>query len=189
MTRPGLTRRADLGSMKAMGMLSRAVRLSLVWAAALLTPIAGTPHVDCLCPNGHVKLFCLNLSLHPTACCCGGSCSGGGGSCSGCGTQAPDHQTPGKGKACCRHARLPGAPAGNRLAGTGCKKTLAEADSQTIPQASTAVDYPAAAVPLAPAFVPMLASAPAAGGGPLSWQSSWLPPPTDRVIAFQHLVI
>jgi hypothetical protein len=173
--------------MNAMGMLSRAVRLSLVWAAALLTPIAGTPHVDCLCPNGHVKLFCLNLSLHPTACCCGGSCSGGGGSCAGCGTQAPGHQTPAKGKACCRHARSPGTTAGDRVAGTGCKKTLAEADTQTVPQASAAVDHPAAAVPFAP--VPLLASAPAAGSWTLSWQSYGLPPPTDRVIAFQHLVI
>jgi hypothetical protein len=174
--------------MKVMGMLSRAVRLSLVWAAALLTPIAGTPHVDCLCPNGHVKLFCLNLSLHPTACCCGGSCSGGGGSCSGCGTQAPGHQTPGKAKACCGHTRSPRTPAGDRLAGTGCKKTLAEADAQTVPQASAAVDHPGAAA-LAPAPVPLLASAPAAGGCLLSWQSYGLPPPTDRVIAFQHLVI
>jgi hypothetical protein len=173
--------------MKAMGMLSRAVRSSLVWAAALLTPIAGTPHVDCLCPNGHVKLFCLNLSLHPTACCCGGSCSGGGGSCSGCGTQAPGHQTPGKTKACCR-ARSPGTPAGDRVAGKSCKKTLAEADSQTVPQVSAAVDHPAGALALTPAPLPLLASA-AATGRPLSWQSYRLPPPTDRVIAFQHFVI
>ena len=170
-------------------MLSRAVRLSLVWAAALLTPVAGTPHVDCVCPDGHVKLFCLNFSFKSGPCCCSGSCcSPGGGGCSCCGKQAPVHETHGHGKACCAHARQRGTPPGDHIAGTMCRKTLAEADTQTVPPVTAAV-YHASAVALAPAPVPLPASAPAAAGCLLSWQSYRLPPPTDRVIAFQHLVI
>jgi hypothetical protein len=175
--------------MRIMGMLSRAVRLTLVWAAALLTPVAGTPHVDCLCPDGHVKLFCLSFSLRPTACCCGGSCCSSGGGCSCCNKQAPAQETHGKGKACCGHARQRGTPARNHIAGTTCRKTLAQAETQTVPPGNTAVhDHPTAIAP-SPAAVPLPASAPATHGWQLSWHSYGLPPPTDRVIAFQHLVI
>lgn len=173
----------------AMGMLSRLVRSGLVCAAALLTPLAGTPHVDCLCPDGHVKLFCLNFSLRPTACCCSGSCcSSGGGGCSCCNNPASVPTPHGKGKACCGHVRPRGTPASNHIAGTTCKKTLADADTQTVPPVNAAGHHHASAVAPAPAAVPLLASAPAAGC-PLSWQSYRLPPPTDRVIAFRHLVI
>jgi hypothetical protein len=172
-----------------MAIVSRAVRLSLVWAAALLTPVAGIPHVDCLCPNGHVKLFCLNLSFKSGPCCCGGACCSpdGGGCC--CAKHASVHATQGKGKACCAHARQPGTPAGNHIAGTTCRKTLVDGDSQTVPPTSAAASDHVTVVALAPAAVPLPASAPAAGGCLLSWQSYGLPPPTDRVIAFQHLVI
>jgi hypothetical protein len=174
-----------------MGMLSRVVRFGLLWVAALLTPIAGTPHVDCLCPDGHIKLFCLNFSLRPTACCCSGSCcSAGGGGCSCCAANAPVHQVHGKVKACCAHAREEGStPAGDRLGGTPCKKTLAEADAQTLPRVTAAGHHHTTALTPAAAAVPVLAPGPSASSCLLSWQSYRLPPPTDRVIAFQHLVI
>jgi hypothetical protein len=173
-----------------MGMLSRVVRSSLVWAAALLTPVAGTPHVDCLCPDGHVKLFCLSFSLRPTACCGGGSCcSSGGGGCSCCSQPASVPTRHGKGKACCGHVRQRGTPAGSHLAGTTCRKTLADADAQTVPPLTASGHDHAHPVALAPAPVLLPAAAATEAGCPLSWQSHHLPPPTDRVIAFQHLVI
>jgi hypothetical protein len=163
----------------------------LVWAAALLTPVAGIPHVDCVCPDGHVKLFCLSFSFQSRACCRGsGCCSSGEGGCSCCGTKAPVHETHGNGKACCAHARQQrGTPAGNHVAGTTCRKTLTEAETQTVPPVTGAAHNHATAVALAPASVPLPPAAPTAAGCPLSWQSYRLPPPTDRVIAFQHLVI
>lgn len=170
-----------------MGMLSRAVRFGLVWAAALLTPVAGTSHVDCVCADGHVKPFCLSFSLVSRPCCRGtGSCSPDGG-CSCCGTKAPVRET--HGKACCAHARQRGTPAGNHIAGTTCRKIPAEADTQITPPVSAAAHDHATVVALAPASVPPPAAAPAVAGCSLSWQSYRLPPPTDRVIAFQHLVI
>jgi hypothetical protein len=168
--------------MKAMAMASRAVRLSLVWAAAFLTPVAGTPRIDCLCPDGHVKLFCLNFSLKPRPGCCDGN--------HGAGQHALYHSNHDQGRACCRQAGQPRpTPGGNGIAGTSCKKTLAEGDTQTVPPVTAAsLDHAAAALALA--AVPFLASpAVAAPGCLLSSPSSPLPPPTDRVIVFRHLVI
>jgi hypothetical protein len=177
-----------LGSITIMGMLSRVVRSGLVWAAALLTPVAGIPHVDCLCPDGHVKFFCLNFSSKSGPCCCGGACCSPDGGCC-CAKRSSVHATQGKGKACCHQDRTHDTASGDRLAGTTCKKTLAEAATQTIPPATAAAHDHATVVALAAAPVPLLAPDADAGVSLLSWQSYGLPPPTDRVIAFQHLVI
>jgi hypothetical protein len=170
--------------------LSRVVRSSLVWAAALLTPVAGTPRIDCICPDGHVKLFCLSFALTPRACCGGGSCcSPGGDGCSCCGKQAPAQPARSHAKACCAHHQQRGTLTGARIAGTTCRKTLADADTQTEPPVTAAAhDHAAVAAP-APAPVALPVVTPANTCCLLSWQSYRLPPPTDPVIAFRHLVI
>lgn len=42
---------------------------ALATAAALLTVLAGVPHLRCVCPDGRPRLFCPGLSLS-TSCCC-----------------------------------------------------------------------------------------------------------------------
>lgn len=168
-----------MGFDRVMGTLSKLVRGCLLWAAVLMTPVAGTARVDCLCPDGHVKLFCLAV-FAPSSACCGRDC---------CGTPrfAGQH---GKETSCCGHGgRQRGAPGGGRIAGAPCKKVLAEAKLLAAPPASASVqDQVAAATPaLAPPAV-----SPADPGSPLSvlsWHHRGLPPPTDLVIRLQHFVI
>lgn len=63
---------------------------------AVMTFIAGMPRIDCICPNGDVKHFCLG-SAAGSACCCAGSCCGRFVDTSG----APNVQTPKR--SCCCH--------------------------------------------------------------------------------------
>jgi hypothetical protein len=152
--------------------------MCLVWSAALMTPIAGTPRIDCLCADGHVRLFCLSVFSPPTACCTGH-------------TNTQDSPgSPTRGAGCCGHGRHPGkAPADVPSAGTGCKKTLAEAKVQSVPPAKVVVQDPTDAQ--APALAPVAAPAALPGNRPclLSWHSHGPPPPTDLVIVLQHFVI
>jgi hypothetical protein len=45
-----------------------------VWATAVSTLLAGSPRLDCRCPDGRVKPFCLSI-LFQSACCDGSCCS------------------------------------------------------------------------------------------------------------------
>lgn len=54
-------------------MALHAVQTGAIWLTAIMTLIAGTPHLVCRCPNGHVKPSCLSLFSGKTSC-CGNSC-------------------------------------------------------------------------------------------------------------------
>ena len=56
-----------------MVVLRGTIRVALVWLTALTTLVSGAPHLTCVCPNGHVKLFCLSAYPGFGAFCCGGS--------------------------------------------------------------------------------------------------------------------
>jgi hypothetical protein len=163
-----------------MATISKVVRMCLVGAATLLTPVAGTPRIDCLCPDGHVKLFCLGVFFRPGAC-CGDRC---------CGAQRSASRSHPRGAACCRHCRNHGqAPPGSRIIGTSCKKTLTEGKVQSVPPVDTAAQDQTAALAQGPAPVAACSGLPGNRPGLLSWHSHDLPPPPDLVIAFQHFVI
>jgi hypothetical protein len=160
-----------------MGSISKIVRVSLVWSALLMTPIAATPRVDCLCPDGQVKLFCLGFSR--STACCSGSCCG-------------QHQASAHGKraTCCGRGRhQPNAPGGSRIAGIPCKKSLVEGKLQVVPPTSAAAQAQATGLALVLAPVPASAAVPESGGYRLSRHRHLLPPPTDLVISLQHLII
>jgi hypothetical protein len=164
-----------------MGRIRNIVRVCLVWSAALMTPLAGTPHIDCLCPNGYLKRFCLSVLSGSTACCCSGSC------CGQPGTSSQGHATK---AACCCHGRHQRSdPAGSGIASTPCQKTLAEGKLQSVPPTKTTPQGQETAVALGLAPVPAFSAVPADRECVLSWQSHCLPPPTDLVIALQHFVI
>ncbi|HJT75832.1 MAG TPA: hypothetical protein VJ739_01385 [Gemmataceae bacterium] len=161
-----------------MACVYRTTRGGMACLAAFLTLLSGTPHLDCLCADGHVKLFCLSLGLKSSPCCCAGSCC-----------QAPKAKAPRA--SCCshgRHARRSAAP-GDQVSAPGCKKTLTLAKTATLPAGST-TGHQLTALPITPALV-VVPVAPPAGVSSrlLSWQSYHQPPPTDLVIALQHLTI
>src|SRR5947209_19392590 len=56
--------------------IHRSLRASLVWVTAAATLFAHTPRLQCRCPDGHVKPFCLSLFLPSSGCCCSGQCCG-----------------------------------------------------------------------------------------------------------------
>jgi hypothetical protein len=162
-----------------MALMCRAIRGSMACLAAFLTLFSGTPHVECLCPDGHIKLFCLSSPSGSSSCCCRGSCCQ-----AGAGEKKP------AGCCCChgRHARGRTAP-GSRVSAPGCRKTLSHAEKATLP-APMAKWLRIMGAPALLAQVAALGVAPAdANSCRLSWQSYHQPPPTDLVIALGRLTI
>lgn len=149
----------------------------MVCLAAFLTLLSGTPHLDCLCPDGHIKLFCLSFASGSSSCCCHGACCQ-----AGAGEKKP---------ACCchgRHARGHNAP-GSGLSAPACRKTLAHSETAVLPARSAEQPHNAVTLavlaPVAPVAVPPTEAA----CRRLSWQGYHQPPPTDLVITLQHLTI
>jgi hypothetical protein len=168
----------------------------LACLAALLTPLAGTPHVDCLCPNGHVKLFCFNITSPKSGCCCRGMCcprtQSGKSCCSR--PKAPRAAQPDKKATCCGiHQTRPGEqrPGGgaNGAERRCCTKTLAAAESLlATPKRAAACDDQRASgdLPVAPPLV----RAPAAGSVVVVFGLTHSPgPPADLVTLHRRLVI
>jgi hypothetical protein len=167
----------------------------LACLAALLTPVAGTPHVDCLCPNGHVKLFCLNITSCKSGCCCRGMCcprTQGGKSC--CCRKATRAAPPDKKANCCGiHQTRPGeGPPGGGANGAEppcCTKTLTGSESLALaPKRAAAPDdsYPSGDLPAALA----VAHAPEAGSVFHLFALAHSPgPPADLITLHRRLVI
>src|SRR5262249_19031877 len=112
-----------------MGIVGSKLRVALVWMTAVMLLAAGLPHVRCVCPDGHVKPFCLGSASPTSGCCCGGSCCGAAPGERTC-CQSPPPTDPGATTQCCccqAHARRPtkqaGPDAGRRLVGLACRKT------------------------------------------------------------------
>jgi hypothetical protein len=103
--------------------------ISHVWLTAVMVPIAGFPHFDCRCPNGHVKYFCIGTIRNAAGCCCGSACCGAAGQ-STCCCARRDQATgrPDKKKACCAGNRSHkiSRSSGNRptLEQSCCTKTV-----------------------------------------------------------------
>jgi hypothetical protein len=168
-----------------MGSWRRVFLVSQVWLMAFLTLFAGLPHVSCLCPNGHVKPFCLSFIAGAAGCCAGTCCSRPR---PGEDPESPSSE-PAK-KSCC-HAAQRSGPAGDprRLGSQGCRRTLAETDP-AVPGTEASAQKSSAAGPFVLAPAVHLPALPAtAGEERLSWQSYRLPPPTDLVVTLQHFLI
>jgi hypothetical protein len=172
----------------------RRLALSLfVWLTAAMTLVAGTPHFNCRCPNGQVKLFCFGLTSKTTACCCNGGC---------CAKEEEDgktccsSQTDVAPSCCCcsnRHARRATAELESKGISTGaartgcCTKTLAaqEPRSVTSPEKKPAK---AAVFGLHVASVVTPARG-LFGTFQLPPHEHQRPPPTNLVISLQHFLI
>lgn len=162
-------------------------RVAHVWLTALLTLVSGIPHVQCRCPSGRLKPFCLSFPFRSGAsasCCCAA-----GGSSSGSCCLAPDSPPAGETvPTCCNHAHGRRAREGSRAGASCCSRTLASPGEFT---PSPSVTRPTAE----PGWVAALPSLGPAGvlpheRGLLSWQAHLLaPPPADLVTVLQRLTI
>lgn len=92
--------------------------LAGIWLTAFMTLVAGAPHLHCVCPNGRVKLYCLSFFSRTS--CCEGSC---------CAAVAQDETHPQEQAACCCRAARHDDGDAQRIQGTGCKKTLIDAEA------------------------------------------------------------
>jgi hypothetical protein len=177
--------------------LRHKLRVALAWLTATTLLVAATPHFRCVCPNGQVKRFCLNLPSGPTGCCCGGSCcagSQGGQCCCQAGSGAVDQSGSGRATCCARQgqreARQPAGPDGH-LRGACCTKTPASDFLAITSAPETGPESPSASPAsfVAPASATFTSVVACWGPCRLSWQSHELPPPTDLVTALQRLTI
>lgn len=162
--------------------LRRRLSLAGVYMTAFMTLVAGTPHLHCICPDGHVKPFCLSFFSWASRC-CPDSC---------CAAAAPgnENQPRKQTSCCCRAARRQSKDAAQQVRAAGCQKTLidAEASNITAPVRDAGQDTGMIVwVALAETSVvtPVFASV-AARLGPCSHHG--LPPP-DLLILLQHFNI
>jgi hypothetical protein len=153
-----------------MKLRGRTTWAGLVWLTVGLTLLAATPHWHCLCPDGHLKPFCLAslqaVSFSPRACC-----------------QAPE-------RGCCcrahRPAELPPDDSPCQAQGAGCQKTLAEV-GLAVPTGSSPWDEVALAVPVT--ALSCLPLALPAGESRSVVSTSGRSPPVDLVVVLQHFLI
>jgi hypothetical protein len=162
----------------------------LAWVAALLTPVAGVPHLVCQCPDGHVKEFCLSTARSSSGCCCGRACCA---------------RSPG-GPCCCRgkHGKT---AAGQDRCGAGDARHQAGSGDNLLVEPACCVRSPAGPAPLAiaphqkapaddrnfaallpPGVGSVYALTPGAPGRPAGLAHSLAPPP-DLVTLLGRLLI
>jgi hypothetical protein len=164
-----------------MSYLRKTALVCVVWLTAAMTLVAGSPHFVCRCPDGSLKPYCLGFVSKATGSCCGG-----------CRAAAATEYGKAKPKCCCCHQGTPPKgklPArGANAQGAGCSRTLAQAtfaaaDSRT----TVSKDHTSHALPALD--MPAVADLAFMEPGRSSGQAHCLPPPVDRVIALQHLLI
>lgn len=155
-----------------MAIFGKTVPIFLVWLTAISTLIAGLPRLECRCPNGHVKPFCIS-SILPLAGGCGGDgkcCCGKRGIYAGC---------------CARHSLEHGRPSLQR---SSCVKTPASG-TIAIVEAKTAVVQDFVTATGCPAALPGNTCCSADVRGRLLAKTHLLPPPADLITLLGHLLI
>lgn len=106
-----------------MKQLRATISVALCWALAASTLLAGSPHVDCRCPDGRIKPFCLSIFFQ-TACCVEDSC-------------CPAQDQHALGKSCCCQSchpnrSEPSADSG-QVRSEGCSKKIVGAQVYPLP--------------------------------------------------------
>jgi|SRR5579875_763153 hypothetical protein len=156
-----------------------------IWATAISTLLAGVPHLQCRCPDGHIKPFCLSI-LVPSTCCDRSCCAGPAGeqverSDQGLTTTKPCC-------CCCQAARQAASQPSEQIRPIGCQKTFTE--GQPAPRTDP-VRYSANS------FVSSFLDShslnaignPQPELGRFTALLHWSPPPSDPVIALCRLLI
>jgi len=170
-----------------MHVLGANLRPALVCVTAVMTLVAGTPHVDCRCPDGRRKPYCLGTTTSGRSCCCGGTCcpnTSGKGCC--CGKQQ-DNSPASEGGRADKHPTQPAGPAPH-VGRANCAKSAAEAvvgvaEERTRGSGDDTQPPPQAAAARPPCYAPVVAYRVAA------WSVHDPGPPRDLVILLTHFLI
>ena len=115
-------------------------RVASVWLTALMTLASGAPHLTCVCPNGHVKPFCLSVLPGFAGCCCGASGRTPDDQNRGCCCCSARHDgagsDPGQERVCCHSRRPRHGAQDSSVEGSGCRKTLTPSGVVAVPVSS-----------------------------------------------------
>lgn len=167
-------------------------KASLVGLMAVAVSLAGLPQFQCGCARGFGRTVSLGLvSSASSSCCCGGGCCvAADESTACCHDAAPDLDAD---MPCCRthEASVPDDPEslGLRPSPARCTGTLILAEVCTPPIPPLTLELDATSAFLASFPTADISPTVAASTGRSTWEADLLPPPTDRVIAFLHLLI
>lgn len=153
-----------------------------IWATAVSTLLAGMPHLQCRCPDGRIKPFCLSI-LFASTCCDRACCIDAAGSQSGHEIQPSPSK---KSCCCCQASQRP--ERGEQIRPRECQKTIVKASiaSPSDSVRSSAHDF---ASPLLDAFGSIPFGNAQSEFGRFTASFPWSFPSTDRVIALRHLLI
>jgi hypothetical protein len=167
----------------------KTLQSGFVWLTALLTLVAGSPHVQCRCPNGRIKPFCLGFLFQGGAtggCCAADAPSSWSSCCAGPHAARTEKDIPSC-CSCCSSAEER-AESETCVHAAGCTRTL----TGPVEFVAASGDAGGALALLGVAFLSPAAFAPipSEDQGLPSWQGhSLAPPPTDLVTVLQRLTI
>src|SRR5947209_20004548 len=168
-----------------MGRLRKTVTAVTVWLTAAMTAVAATPHFSCRCADGSVKPFCLGWGGDLTAGCCGYCCC----------TAHHNRHAGRQAKAACPHCRgkaartSPSKKTTTRLDQACCTKTTAQPAALTASAVKAKVARDLTPGPFSAAHAVQVRGLSAARAVRTSRPTDQSPPPTDRVVVLQHLII
>ncbi len=156
-----------------------------VWTTAVSTLLAGLPHLQCHCPDGHIKPFCLSI-LVPSICCDRSCCADPAGEPMERGNQESTTTKPCC--CCCQAAQQAASRPAEQIRSLGCQKTLTEA------QLVSCSDFGRYSVnvlvfALHDSCDPFQFMGCELKCGRFAPSSYWSPPSSDLVIALRHLLI
>jgi hypothetical protein len=177
-----------------MGAFGENARVALVWLTAALTLFAGTPRLQCRCPEGPLQPSCLGLfpRANAASCCC--AHEDGPASPPACCAPSSDPRPPTDAEpSCC--ARREGTrategvvAAADRASPSPCVRALSAPADVTPPRAeANEAEDPATAALSSPQ--PFPASSPRGQGTSPAWAPHLAPPPTDLLTALHRLLI
>lgn len=169
----------------------RRVTLSaLVWLTAAAVCLAELPRFHCRCTNAPSQPVVLVAADSGSNCCCGGGCCTATESSSCCGNpDSPPVEPTDSNSECCHDGNVPrDQEPGLASAPAGCTGTLVQAETFTPTSGRTTVadSLTACCLGVASSDVVPEKITPSVR---LTRQTDHLPPPTDPVIAFRHLLI
>jgi hypothetical protein len=148
----------------------RALMHLLVWLTAAATLLAGTPHVQCRCPDGTFKPVCFAPVGMETCCCCSES-------------GEPEETPP----SCCQETmKQQQTPQGPTFGHDGCQRILVE-PSPVTSERTDAPTQQAVAVAIASVACFQAVTIPEPATNPMS--SASVLPSLDLQLVLQHFVI
>jgi hypothetical protein len=172
--------------------LTKALWAAHVWMTAFTILFASISPCQCVCPDGHRKLFCLGITCGTNGCCCCGACGDSARS-HGDGPTVQHTSVKATNRRCCccqgTSARNYSQTAErNHLRSRGCRLQLSQAVIFTELRKAISIndfsaellllDTPSLVLPI-PMTCPFLQF----------YETYRPPPPPDLVVTFQHFVI